>query len=91
MSKRVAVSGDGQTITGADPPFAIRKRGGQKLVPDTRLGEWAPRPRVDNAMVKALARAFRWRNMLDTGMHATPEDVARLCHVNPVAVCEMAR
>ena len=22
--------------------------------------EWAPRPRVDNAMVKALARAFRW-------------------------------
>jgi len=27
--------------------------------------EWAPRPRVDNAMVKALARAFRWRKMLD--------------------------
>ena len=29
--------------------------------------EWAPRPRVDNAMVKALARAFRWRKMLDDG------------------------
>ena len=28
---------------------------------------WAPRPRVDNAMVKALARAFRWRKMLDDG------------------------
>ena len=26
---------------------------------------------VDNAMVKALARAFRWRRMLDTGVHAT--------------------
>ena len=26
---------------------------------------WAPRARVDNAMVKALARAFRWRRMLD--------------------------
>jgi hypothetical protein len=34
-------------------------------------------PRVDNAMVKALARAFRWRKMLDTGVHATLEDLAR--------------
>ena len=25
-------------------------------------------------MVKALARAFRWRKMLDTGVHATLED-----------------
>ena len=38
---------------------------------------WAPRPRVDNAMVKALARAFRWRKMLDEGVHATIEDLAR--------------
>jgi hypothetical protein len=36
---------------------------------------WAPRPRVDNAMVKALARAFRWRKMLDAGVHATLEDL----------------
>ena len=36
---------------------------------------WAPRPRVDNAMVKALARAFRWRKMLETGAHARLEDL----------------
>ena len=28
-------------------------------------------------MVKALARAFRWRKMLDAGVHATIEDLAR--------------
>jgi hypothetical protein len=28
-------------------------------------------------MVKALARAFRWRKMLDTGAHATGEDLAK--------------
>ena len=39
--------------------------------------EWAPRPRVDNAMVKALARAFRWRKMLEEGVHATLDDLAR--------------
>jgi hypothetical protein len=28
-------------------------------------------------MVKALARAFRWRKLLDNGVHATLEDLAR--------------
>jgi len=28
-------------------------------------------------MVKALARAFGWRKMLDEGVHATLEDLAR--------------
>ena len=32
---------------------------------------------LDNAMVKALARAFRWRRMLDSGVHATIEDLAQ--------------
>ena len=44
---------------------------------------WAPRPRIDNAMVKALARAFRWRKMLDTGVHSTLEDLARAKGVDP--------
>jgi hypothetical protein len=33
-------------------------------------------------MVKALARAFRWRRMLDTGVHRTIEDLARAKGVN---------
>jgi hypothetical protein len=28
-------------------------------------------------MVKVLARAFRWRKMLDEGVHGTIEDLAR--------------
>jgi hypothetical protein len=28
-------------------------------------------------MVKALARTFRWRKMLDEGVHATIEDLAK--------------
>ena len=52
---------------------------------------WAPRPRVDNAMVKALARAFRWRKMLDTGVHATLEDLARAKGVAPSYVSRVLR
>jgi hypothetical protein len=41
-------------------PFAIRKRGGRKLViaPDGETRR--PLPRVNSALVKARARAHRW-------------------------------
>ena len=51
----------------------------------------ARRPRVDNAMVKALARAFRWRKMLDTGVHATLDDLARAKAVAPSYVSRILR
>ena len=63
---RATVSADGETIT-VHIPLTFRKRGGRKLVVTPDGATWAPRPRVDNAMVKALARAFRWRKMLDDG------------------------
>ena len=48
------------------------KRGRRKLVL-TRTGRLGAARRVDNAMVKALTRAFRWRKTLDEGVHATLE------------------
>ena len=79
---RATVSADGETIT-VHIPMTFRKRGGRKLVVTPDGAAWAPRPRVDNAMVKALARAFRWRKMLDTGVHATLDDLARAKGVAP--------
>jgi hypothetical protein len=73
---RATVSADGETIT-VHIPLTFRKRGGRKRVVTPDGAEWAPRPRVDNAMVKALARAFRWRRMLDEGAHATIEELAK--------------
>ena len=53
--------------------------------------KWAPRPCVDNAMVKALARAFRWRKMLDTGEHATIEELARSKRIAKTYVSQVLR
>ena len=53
--------------------------------------EWAPRPRVDNAMVKALARAFRWKRMLDAGICATIEELAKREKVNRGYMCSVLR
>jgi hypothetical protein len=42
-------------------------------------------------MVKALARAFRWRKMLDEGVHATLEDLARAKGVHATYVSRVLR
>ena len=88
--KRATVSADGETIT-VHIPMTFRKRVGRKLVVTPDGAEWAPRPRVDNAMVKALARAFRWRKMLDTGVHATLEDLAKAKRLAPSYVSGILR
>lgn len=53
-------------------PLAFRRRGGRKLVVAPDGAAWArSRPRVDSAMVKALARSFRWKRMLESGRFGT--------------------
>jgi hypothetical protein len=79
--KRATVSAEGETVT-VHIPMTFRKRGGRKLVMTPDGAPWAPRPRVDNALVKALARAFRWRKMLDEGVCGTIEELATREKVN---------
>ncbi|KNX40408.1 hypothetical protein ROTO_30600 [Roseovarius tolerans] len=56
-------------------PFRVIKRGGRKemVLPPGASHE---RPRVDNTLVKALARAFRWKRMLESGEFATITELA---------------
>jgi hypothetical protein len=86
---RATVSADEEAITFHIP--LTRKRGGRKLVVSPDGASWAPRPRVDNAMVKALARAFRWRRMLDEGVHATIEDLAKAKRLRKSYVSQVLR
>jgi hypothetical protein len=73
-------------------PFAIRKRGGRKLILAPGGATAAPdRLRVDNAMVKALARAFRWRKLLETGVHGTIEEIAEAEKINASHVSRILR
>ena len=74
-------------------PMTFRKRGGRKLViTPTGADAWAPpRARVDNAMVKALARAHRWQKMLDAGRYQTVRDLAAAENINPSYVARVLR
>jgi hypothetical protein len=56
-------------------PFRIVKRGGRK---EMQLPEGAAQSRrTDNTLVKALARAFRWKRMLESGEFATIAELAQ--------------
>ena len=62
-------------------PLAIRRRGGRKVVV-TPEGESVatstpPRTRVDSTLVKALARAHRWKRLLENGTYASISELAK--------------
>ena len=67
-------------------PFRIVKRGGKK---EMQMPEGATQSqRTDNTLVKALARAFRWKRMLESGKYAT---IAELAEREGIAFTYMAR
>ncbi|NYS26406.1 hypothetical protein HUK65_15575 [Rhodobacteraceae bacterium 2376] len=67
-------------------PFRVVKRGGRKEM-QLPVGVAPPR-RTDNTLVKALARAFRWNRMLDSGEYAT---IAELAEREGIAPSYMTR
>ena len=46
---------------------------------------------IDNAMVKAIARAFRWRDMLEGGECATIREIAAVEKINETYVGRVLR
>ena len=67
-------------------PFRVVKRGGRK---EMHLPADAPKQRkTDNTLVKALARAFRWKRMLESGEFAT---IAELAEREGIASSYMSR
>ena len=87
------LTGDGRTVT-IRVPISIRRRGGRKLVlsPDGASVTTTTICRhIDNAMVKAVARAFRWREMLENGTHATIAEIATAEEINEAYVGRVLR
>jgi hypothetical protein len=86
------LSADGMTIT-VRVPLAIRKRGGRRqVVTPAGATAWAPRPaKVESTLVKALARAFRWRKLLEDGVYITIEELARAEKINVSYVSRVLR
>ena len=74
-------------------PMTIRKRGGRKqiITPDGASAWVSPRARIDSTMIKAIARGFRWRKLLETGVYGTIEEIAAGEKINPSYVSRLLR
>ena len=71
-------------------PMTFTVRGGRKTI----ISEAVPAPppqRIDNALLKALARAHRWRRMIESGEYASITELAKAEKVNQSYACRMLR
>ena len=68
---------EGNTIV-VDIPMQWKRRGGRKVIiaPDGS-DAWAPaKPRPDETLIRALARAHRWKRMLEGGTYRSAAEIA---------------
>jgi hypothetical protein len=68
---------DGQTIT-VRIPMTWKCRGGSKVIIAPDGGDaWAPaKPRPDKTLIRALARAHRWKRLLEEGRYRCAAEIA---------------
>jgi hypothetical protein len=74
------VSEAAQTLT-VVIPLRVKPRGGQKAM--VTPGVLTLERRQDITLIKAVARAFRWRQMLESGCFATINELAATETINP--------
>jgi hypothetical protein len=84
MSKKPAIP-DTVTIT---IPFRVAKRGGRKEV---RLPPSANNRSPDHTLIKAVARAYRWRQILEDGDMGTIAELAEREKIAPSYLTRVMR
>jgi hypothetical protein len=74
-------------------PVTFRQQGGRKqIVTPSDATPWAkPAARIDNTLVKAMVRAHRWRELLETAKYSTVRELANAEKINESYVCRVLR
>jgi len=80
-------------VISVDLPMTVRRRGGRKVIvlPDGTQGNPAPMATIDNTMIKAIARAFRWQKLLENGTYGCLEKIAKAERIGPSFVSRVIR
>ncbi len=83
---------DGSILT-VKIPITFQVFGGRKqIVSPPGEDNWPPHEaQPDNTMMKALARAHRWKKLLESGAYATVDDLAKAEEINPSYVSRVLR
>jgi hypothetical protein len=79
---KTSVSKDGRTATVSIPVTFLQRGGRKQILTPAGTAPWSPTPRVDTTLVKAVVRAHRWRQMLESGEYASSAELAKGEKVN---------
>jgi hypothetical protein len=73
-------------------PLPVHRRGTRKLIISPDGAPWSmPRAVIDSTLVKALARAHRWKGMLESGEYLSVTQLAKSEKINLSYLCRMLR
>ena len=92
MMDNARLSADGATII-VKIPMKFRRRGGRKLIIAPDGGDaWMPsKPRRDDTLIKAIARARRWQRMLESGQVPSTRQLAEKEKINASYLARILR
>lgn len=77
-----SITNAGRTVT-VHIPVTFRQRAGRKqILTPPGSAPWSPAPRADTPLLKAIVRAYRWREMLESGKYSCAADLAKAEKVN---------
>jgi hypothetical protein len=82
QATKTSISKDGQTATVTVPVTFLQRGGRKQILSPEGAAPWSPAPRLDTALVKAVVRAHRWRQMLESGEYACSAELAKTEKVN---------
>jgi hypothetical protein len=74
-------------------PVSFLQRGGRKqIVVPAGVADWEPRAaRCENSLVNAIARAHRWRHLIETGKYTSAAELSRAEGINESYLCRVLR
>ena len=80
---------DERTIT-VRIPMRLQRCRGRKMIVTPDGDQWAPsRCHVDGALVKAIARAHRWKRLIESGRFASVTELAQAEKINRSYLCRI--
>jgi hypothetical protein len=74
-------------------PVSFLQRGGRKqIVVPPGTADWEPRAnRCENSLINALAKAHRWRQLIETGKYTSAAELSRAEGINESYLCRVLR
>ena len=76
------ISKDGRTAVVSISVSFLQRGGRKQILSPAGAAPWSPAPRVDSALVKAVVRAHRWRQMIESGKYPSAAELAKAEKVN---------